>query len=426
MLPALRPDDLPRVCLATRPDPEDIPRRIGPIYPQLPFVVLVVADATARPDPRPIEDRRPLRLTRDRFDKVMAEQKLAVEVAVPGASPVELRFRSLADFSPEAVERRLAPEAPLPAARAMALLRAVFADPRVTALERAWRGLRMLVDEAGEHAEVELLNASAEDLDFDFDDWPTLAKSGLSKVVNGYNHLGMRPFGALVLADDLGARARRLQDVAEIARGAHAAVIAAAHALEPFPGYPAWRQSEAARCVARVRERCVVAPAHAYRGPVEVSGALAVAALLLQAHARTQSPWRFLEQDASLPRVELVPAPDEVPGLLALGPDTRVACDDVCRPGEDRSLAVLLFGNRLIHELLNTQWRRGLGRGMGAAEVAAGLRRGLSTRLGGVEIEVEVEARGASPAIEIDLTLRFSAWGEARSLRRSFVLPDDW
>src|SRR5262249_12979432 len=49
----------------------------------LPFVVLVIADAIARPDQRPIEDRRPVRVTGDGFEKAMAECRLSVEISLP-------------------------------------------------------------------------------------------------------------------------------------------------------------------------------------------------------------------------------------------------------------------------------------------------------------------------------------------------------
>ena len=38
----------------------------------------MVGDYTQRPDPRPLEDRKPINVDKDNFQKVMSEQKLAL------------------------------------------------------------------------------------------------------------------------------------------------------------------------------------------------------------------------------------------------------------------------------------------------------------------------------------------------------------
>jgi len=78
---------------------------------ELPLKMLFIGDYTGRPDPRPLEDRKPINVDKDNFDQVLAEQNLGVQMAVPevmsgveGASlNVDLKFKKLADFGPEAV-----------------------------------------------------------------------------------------------------------------------------------------------------------------------------------------------------------------------------------------------------------------------------------------------------------------------------------
>jgi type VI secretion system protein ImpB len=78
---------------------------------ELPLKMLFIGDYTGRPDPRPLEDRKPINVDKDNFDQVLAEQNLGVQMAVPevmsgneGASPnVDLKFKKLSDFGPEAV-----------------------------------------------------------------------------------------------------------------------------------------------------------------------------------------------------------------------------------------------------------------------------------------------------------------------------------
>src|SRR3954465_6323744 len=78
---------------------------------ELPLKMLFIGDYTGRPDPRPLEDRKPINVAKANFDQVLAEQNLGVQMAVPevmsgveGASlNVDLKFKKLADFGPEAV-----------------------------------------------------------------------------------------------------------------------------------------------------------------------------------------------------------------------------------------------------------------------------------------------------------------------------------
>ena len=78
---------------------------------ELPLKLLMLGDYTMRPDPLPLEDRKPINVDKDNFQKVMSEQKLNLNFNVKNAlseNPddelsVNLKFRRLADMEPEAV-----------------------------------------------------------------------------------------------------------------------------------------------------------------------------------------------------------------------------------------------------------------------------------------------------------------------------------
>ncbi len=91
---------------------------------ELPFKILVLGDFTGRDDDRPIEERPPISVDKDNFEKVMAAQQLDVEISVPnalhdgpdsnseagpdaGELAVSLRFASLADFRPEGLAQQV-------------------------------------------------------------------------------------------------------------------------------------------------------------------------------------------------------------------------------------------------------------------------------------------------------------------------------
>lgn len=82
---------------------------------ELPLKILVLGDFTGRPDSRPIEDRKPISVDKDNFDKVMSAQNLEVTVAVKnrlveddqGDLSVTLKFTSLDDFRPEGLARQV-------------------------------------------------------------------------------------------------------------------------------------------------------------------------------------------------------------------------------------------------------------------------------------------------------------------------------
>ena len=82
---------------------------------ELPLKLLFIGDYTGRPDPRPLEERKPINIDKDNFQQVLAEQKLALQLQVPdklsneanSTLNVDLQFKKLSDFAPEAVAKQV-------------------------------------------------------------------------------------------------------------------------------------------------------------------------------------------------------------------------------------------------------------------------------------------------------------------------------
>jgi type VI secretion system protein ImpB len=82
---------------------------------ELPLKMLFIGDYTGRPDPRPLEDRKTIRVDKDNFQQVLAEQNLQVSMQVPdmlsgekgSELAVALRFKKLNDFGPDAVAEQV-------------------------------------------------------------------------------------------------------------------------------------------------------------------------------------------------------------------------------------------------------------------------------------------------------------------------------
>lgn len=78
---------------------------------ELPLKILMLGDFTGRPDDRPVEERKPVNVDKDNFDKVMAAQNLEATVSVKnklgdedaGDLHVALKFNTLRDFRPEGI-----------------------------------------------------------------------------------------------------------------------------------------------------------------------------------------------------------------------------------------------------------------------------------------------------------------------------------
>lgn len=80
---------------------------------ELPFKMLVMGDFTQRPDSTPLEQRKPVNINKDNFNDVLKAQKLKLQLAAKntlageGELPVQLEFKSIADFGPEAVAKQV-------------------------------------------------------------------------------------------------------------------------------------------------------------------------------------------------------------------------------------------------------------------------------------------------------------------------------
>ncbi len=83
---------------------------------ELPLKMLFVGDYTGRTDDRPLEERKPVNIDKDNFQQVLAEHNLGLELSVPntlaegapGAElTVNLQFKKLSDFGPEAVAEQI-------------------------------------------------------------------------------------------------------------------------------------------------------------------------------------------------------------------------------------------------------------------------------------------------------------------------------
>ena len=82
---------------------------------ELPLKLIMMGDYTLRADDTPLEDRKPINIDKDNFNKVMLEQKLKLDLNVPNKLSGEendemalsLKFDSLKDFQPDNVARQV-------------------------------------------------------------------------------------------------------------------------------------------------------------------------------------------------------------------------------------------------------------------------------------------------------------------------------
>jgi type VI secretion system protein ImpB len=83
---------------------------------ELPLKMLFVGDYTGRTDARALEDRKPINIDKDNFQQVLAEHNLGLQIGVPnvlvndadaGDLPINLQFKKLADFGPDAVAEQV-------------------------------------------------------------------------------------------------------------------------------------------------------------------------------------------------------------------------------------------------------------------------------------------------------------------------------
>ncbi len=80
---------------------------------ELPLKMLVLGDFTQRADSTPVDQRKPVDINKDNFNDVLAAQKLKLQIgakntlAGEGELPVQLEFKTINDFGPEAVAKQV-------------------------------------------------------------------------------------------------------------------------------------------------------------------------------------------------------------------------------------------------------------------------------------------------------------------------------
>jgi len=82
---------------------------------ELPLKLLFIGDYSQKPDDRPLEDRKPINIDKDNFQKVLSEQNLGLTLSVPdrlsgdenSTIDVNLKFRHMRDFGPESVAQQV-------------------------------------------------------------------------------------------------------------------------------------------------------------------------------------------------------------------------------------------------------------------------------------------------------------------------------
>jgi uncharacterized protein (TIGR02996 family) len=394
---------VPPVDLRDGDDPEDVPVMFYG-KGEVPLILLVLADFTLRPDPRPIEDRKEIRVPRGGVDKVLSEWKLRfdVDVDLPDRHSVEVKMRKIADFESESVAAQLARSASLGGADLDRAVAAALRDPRVVEAERVWRSLHTLVESAPEGTLVVMMNATKDDLLADLEDAPEFEKAGMFRMVNCLNHSGMQPPGALVIGWPLSptADARLLEALARVGRARTLPVLAPTTAAFDAPAagdarHDAFRATPDARFVALCAPSFVLRPARAGEvEPLAGPASFLVARLLAESFAESRSGAGIRRK---LPGVTLerrvLPSESALAGergylTFVSNPDGATLHDDVTHGAREapaeRSLSVLFVLTRIAQIAMNVHHRRGLAnehlKTSDAAAVAEVLRRGLATR----------------------------------------------
>lgn len=82
---------------------------------ELPLKMVVVGDFKGHPEETQIEEREAVNVDKNNFTSVMRESNLSISTSVPNKMtdkadeplPVELSFKSLADFSPDAIANQV-------------------------------------------------------------------------------------------------------------------------------------------------------------------------------------------------------------------------------------------------------------------------------------------------------------------------------
>lgn len=95
-----------RVNIVYKPATGDVQAEV-----ELPLKLMVVGDFTQRKDDTMLEDRKPISVDKDNFDKVMQSQGLSLQLKVPNKlsddpeaeMTADLKFETLKDFGPDAI-----------------------------------------------------------------------------------------------------------------------------------------------------------------------------------------------------------------------------------------------------------------------------------------------------------------------------------
>lgn len=95
-----------RVNIVYRPATGDVQEDV-----ELPLKLMVLGDFTLRKDDTMLEDRKPISVDKDNFDKVMQSQGLSLQLQVPNKLSddpdakltADLKFETLKDFGPDAL-----------------------------------------------------------------------------------------------------------------------------------------------------------------------------------------------------------------------------------------------------------------------------------------------------------------------------------
>ncbi|MFK8031247.1 MAG: type VI secretion system contractile sheath small subunit [Gammaproteobacteria bacterium] len=82
---------------------------------ELPFKILSIGDYTLREDDTPLEERKPINVSKQNFADVMSEQKLGLNFNVndtlsgkdDSEFPVSLKIDSMKDFQPDSIARQI-------------------------------------------------------------------------------------------------------------------------------------------------------------------------------------------------------------------------------------------------------------------------------------------------------------------------------
>jgi type VI secretion system protein ImpC len=242
--------------------------RRGVIEGELPFVIGVLTGIGGNLRPSGLRKRRWIQIDRDNFDGVLAATapKSFFEVAdLPGSGNarlrVELCFRSISDFSPEAVVeqcpalKELFIQRSRPSARGgtspdvwwagiaveeidgriSGLLDRILHAPGFRQLESTWRSLHYLVfqTEPSGNLKIRVLNANVEELRKDFRRAGEFDRSTIFKRIydEEFDTYGGQPYGLLVGDYELGpeiADMQFLESMAAVAAASHAPFITAA------------------------------------------------------------------------------------------------------------------------------------------------------------------------------------------------------